>query len=315
LLNLFNPFKGELSANQVVSDVNLGNHTLTAGGTTSGQSIIASGLVVNQDGGNLATDDFRVETVSNANALVVDASADQITSNIAHLFPLMTEGSVLFVGAGGILSQDNSDLFWDDTNKRLGIGTATPATPLEVDGFVRTTNADYRRYYHLALAAFDPGASGATWIDPTANTLGGWQLDAAGEVLFAKVDIHADWDGASDINLELYFECNTDNTGGLVGDTVDINVVFYYKAIGGEITARTQTVMVANVVGQSDQGVLFKCEIPINWDEVDNVIMAGDQVTCCMNLATATSDVDDIIITGASFYYHTKHIGIESGDT
>lgn len=34
-----------------------------------------------------------------------------------------TAGSVLFVGAGGLLAQDNTNLYWDDTNKALGIGT------------------------------------------------------------------------------------------------------------------------------------------------------------------------------------------------
>lgn len=37
-----------------------------------------------------------------------------------------TAGSVLFAGTGGILQQDNSNLFWDNTNKRLGIGTSAP---------------------------------------------------------------------------------------------------------------------------------------------------------------------------------------------
>ena len=35
-----------------------------------------------------------------------------------------TEGSVIFAGAGGtMLQEDNPNLFWDDTNNRLGIGT------------------------------------------------------------------------------------------------------------------------------------------------------------------------------------------------
>jgi hypothetical protein len=38
----------------------------------------------------------------------------------------MTQGSVLFAGASGAISQDNANYFWDNTNKRLGIGTATP---------------------------------------------------------------------------------------------------------------------------------------------------------------------------------------------
>jgi hypothetical protein len=43
-----------------------------------------------------------------------------------------TTGSVVFAGASGVYTQDNANLFWDDTNNRLGIGTTTPAYPLDV---------------------------------------------------------------------------------------------------------------------------------------------------------------------------------------
>lgn len=45
----------------------------------------------------------------------------------------LTTGSVAFSNGTG-LSQDNSNLFWDDTNNRLGIGTASPSAPLSVSG-------------------------------------------------------------------------------------------------------------------------------------------------------------------------------------
>jgi len=38
-----------------------------------------------------------------------------------------TAGSVLFAGTSGVLQQDNANFFWDDTNNRLGIGTASPS--------------------------------------------------------------------------------------------------------------------------------------------------------------------------------------------
>ncbi|KKM22048.1 hypothetical protein LCGC14_1629290 [marine sediment metagenome] len=44
----------------------------------------------------------------------------------------LTQGSVIFAGASGVLSQDNSNLFWDDTNNRLGIGVNTPVYKLDV---------------------------------------------------------------------------------------------------------------------------------------------------------------------------------------
>ena len=41
-------------------------------------------------------------------------------------------GSVLFADADKKLQVDGSNLFWDDTNDRLGIGTATPARRLDI---------------------------------------------------------------------------------------------------------------------------------------------------------------------------------------
>ena len=45
-----------------------------------------------------------------------------------------TTGSVLFVGAASVLAQDNTNLFWDDTNNRLGIGTSSPLFQLHTTG-------------------------------------------------------------------------------------------------------------------------------------------------------------------------------------
>ena len=49
-------------------------------------------------------------------------------------FGTMTPGSVLFAGPSGVLSQDNPNLFWDNTNDRLGIGIAVPTQKLHVSG-------------------------------------------------------------------------------------------------------------------------------------------------------------------------------------
>jgi len=48
--------------------------------------------------------------------------------------PSFTTGSVPFATGTATLGQDNANLFWDDGNNRLGIGTATPAEPLDVIG-------------------------------------------------------------------------------------------------------------------------------------------------------------------------------------
>lgn len=45
-----------------------------------------------------------------------------------------TEGSVLFAGPTGSLQEDNNNLFWDDNNNRLGIGTSGPLADLSIVG-------------------------------------------------------------------------------------------------------------------------------------------------------------------------------------
>src|SRR5881296_2803393 len=54
-----------------------------------------------------------------------------------------TLGSVYFAGTGGAITQDNANFFWDNTNKRLGIGTTAPARALEIvkNGAIRFRNA------------------------------------------------------------------------------------------------------------------------------------------------------------------------------
>ena len=52
-----------------------------------------------------------------------------------------TAGSVVFAGASGTYSQDNANLFWDDTNNRLGIGTNSPSFKLNVVSATDTTFA------------------------------------------------------------------------------------------------------------------------------------------------------------------------------
>ncbi|MBI4217476.1 MAG: DUF5011 domain-containing protein [Parcubacteria group bacterium] len=53
-----------------------------------------------------------------------------------------TQGSVIFARADGTLSQNNAGFFWDNTNARLGIGTASPSYGFSVLGSVTGTSAN-----------------------------------------------------------------------------------------------------------------------------------------------------------------------------
>jgi hypothetical protein len=84
-----------------------------------------------------------------------------------------TAGSVVFAGASGVYTQDNANLFWDNANDRLGIGTATPGVTLDVAGDnVRLTRA-------ANPPAFLGRQSQGTLAAPTA-TVSGDQITAFG---------------------------------------------------------------------------------------------------------------------------------------
>lgn len=63
-----------------------------------------------------------------------DNTRDLGTSSLNwnNLYLNKTQGSVLFMGAAGLVTEDNSNLFWDDTNNWLGIGTNSPDSPIHI---------------------------------------------------------------------------------------------------------------------------------------------------------------------------------------
>lgn len=65
-----------------------------------------------------------------------------------------TAGSIPYVGPTSLLTQDNANLFWDATNKRLGIGTASPQSNLDISGtspllFLNATTANGQIGFHF----------------------------------------------------------------------------------------------------------------------------------------------------------------------
>lgn len=239
-----------------------------------------SGLVLNESGGTAV--DFRVESDTNEYMLFMDASA-------------------------------NTFQIGDDTGGNYAIFSGAGAITLYGNATLRTATAVRRRYYHLPLFASNPGASGPTFVACDTNTLGGWQLNAVGELLYFDTDVHSDWDAASDLTVEVKFEVNVDNTGGGAGDTVDLRLQTFYKG-NAETSCKTQVLEVATTVGASARYKRFTCNFTIDYDAVGNVVEAGDVISMILNLETDSSEVDDVVISDCSFYYNTTHIGTESGD-
>ncbi|KKL98329.1 hypothetical protein LCGC14_1825540 [marine sediment metagenome] len=176
---------------------------------------------------------------------------------------------------------------------------------------LRSNMSVWDHEHDLFATSLDPGASGATRIVPDSNTLGGWQLNAAGETLYFEAHVEAEWDAVSDLRANIWFEVNVDNSGGSAGDTVDLKLVIRYKG-EGDTAIKTQTVEVATVVGASARYKQFKAAFAIDFDAIDNVIDVLDVLSFALNLETDTSEVDDIVIQLVELRYKTTKPSLET---
>lgn len=138
----------------------VGIGTYTASGTTLSRDTVLSS----------SSAGAKVSFSAGTKDVFVTYPADKAISNGYGTLPIanggtgtttqFTTGSVVFAGASGVYSQDNANLFWDDTNNRLGIGTSSPSTKLEVAG-----SGDQ-------VAAVNSTATGASFVRLVSSTQG-----------------------------------------------------------------------------------------------------------------------------------------------
>lgn len=90
-------------------------------------------LTLSGTGGTFGLSNAGVLTMPNADASTrgLLTAANFVTFNNKFSLPSLTNGSVVF-SDGTTLAQDNTNFFWDNVNKRLGLNTNTPVTTLEV---------------------------------------------------------------------------------------------------------------------------------------------------------------------------------------
>jgi hypothetical protein len=127
-----------------------------------------------------------------------------------------TAGSVLFAGTSGILSEDNSYLFWDATNHRLGIGTNAPSYRVQFmagadnysHGFaighaLGNANALYRHYVDYSTNVYSICNPNQTTCSFATDHLGRIQLAGGAYAAGGAVNIANQTGRTSDHTLQL----------------------------------------------------------------------------------------------------------------
>lgn len=170
----------------------------------------------------------------------------------------ITLGSIMFAGANGVISQDNSNLFWDDTNNYFGIGINPPDAALNIE----RTYTDLSGSESLidATILINP-ASASTWagigINMTVAKIGS-QDSTASHSAFQAIIAHS---GTGTIQE---FKGVALQCFNVLGGTLDFGIggAFTIANLGvgtiGDAVAQQNLIQNSNASGTMGEGVGFR---------------------------------------------------------
>lgn len=122
-------------------------------------------------------------------------NASAVDALVAGGRALTTVGSVPFVTAAGVLGQ-SANLFWDNANGRLGVGTNAPNNPLQV---VSTATSAHSIF--VSAPATNSAGSGFGFASNNGANTGLLQLDNSGNLVLRQAQSSMFFDFASQLNF------------------------------------------------------------------------------------------------------------------
>ena len=132
----------------------------------------------------------------------------------------MTQGSILFAGPGGVITQNNSNFFWDNTNNRLGLGTSTPGYTLDVNGSFNVNGGAINYSTTTGITSIDNLQLGSLSFDTNAGQVSWFDMPVTASATAATIESYtAQIDGNT--ILTVYSESN--GSGGIQNQAVGIN--------------------------------------------------------------------------------------------
>ncbi len=247
-LNASNISLGTLADARLTSNVTLLGNTFN--GNSQLVQTTAGGLLPTIDGSNLTN-----LIINNLNGIV------PITKGGTGTNTSFATGSIVFAGASGNYSQNNAQLFFNNTNNRLGIGTNIPDANLHINGSLKIQNgsegvnkilksdangvATWANPSRTRSVFFDPnminyqlssetnGGVGISLITNSTSKKPAVQfLDNNTGGINLNIPIPADWNGSSAFTVKLYSTHSISTIGDFYFDYETS-----YVADGGSIDA------------------------------------------------------------------------------
>lgn len=177
--------------------------------------------------------------------------------------------------------------FWHNTTDAyMQVGTGT------LKFIDNSSNCLWKKEYHTSASAVDPGGSGPTLaVGGAGSATLYYVLDATSEYLYTTSDIHNDWDGVSDIVIEVHVALDGAEAAN---DIIQAEIIADYFGEHEDMdTSKTQTRSINHdIVNDNNAGDVHELIFLLDYDLASNVVETGDVMGLRFRLDSVAGGTD-----------------------
>jgi len=276
--------------------------TLVSANVGAGTTLFKDTVNGTENFKSLTATSSRIGLTANTNDVGIDVNEANININNIGGGPLtlanggtnstgFTAGSIIFSN-GTALSLDNSNLFWDDANNRLGINTNTPTVSLSVVGAGKLTgelDMTSQKITNLATPTASTDAANKLYVDSVVSG-----LDVKQSVRLATIQPLTS-DAA--ILTAVYANTGGASTRGQITGTLAVSDTFPIDGVTLSAANNGNRILIKNQAAQASNGIY-------------TVTISGTTYT----LDRATDFDQDVEVTASAFtFVEEGTVNSESG--